>query len=332
MKTNPFIGIDVSKGSLDVFIYPENQFGKFSNNEQGFKALIQWVKKMLKSQFSKAFFAFEHTGLYSLPLAIYLNEQKIPFAMIAGLQLKRSLGIARGKSDKIDARKIAEYAFEKRDRLTPYQMPSKVLILLKYQFNFLQRLTKMKAGLEASHGEMKRFLEVEGVEFLLQTQENVIDSLNEKIKKVEKNIKKLIEKDSELKKQFDLINSINGVGPKTAVMMIVLTRGFTLFEEWRQFASYAGIAPFPNESGLYKGRTKVSHLANKKAKSLLIMCAWSAIQHNKEMKEYYERRLQEGKSKVSTQNIIRNKILSRIFSVIERGSKYEQNYKLPNAA
>lgn len=122
---------------------------------------------------------------------------------------------------------------------------------------------------------------------------------------------------------FKLINSIKGVGPQTALFMIVYTNGFTKFKNWRKFASYCGIAPFPNSSGSsIKGRTKVSHLANKKIKSLFDLCAKSAIQYNREMKKYYERRIEEGKSKMSSINAIRNKLLSRIFAVVERKTPY----------
>ena len=125
-----------------------------------------------------------------------------------------------------------------------------------------------------------------------------------------------------------LIISIKGVGKQTALFMIVYTHGFTKFKNWRKFASYCGIAPFPNLSGTsIRGRTKVSNLANKKIKSLFDLCAKSAIQHNPEMKAYYYGRLDEGKNKMSTINIIRNKLLARIFAVVERQTPYVDTMK-----
>jgi transposase len=110
--------------------------------------------------------------------------------------------------------------------------------------------------------------------------------------------------------------------------MIVYTDCFTKFNDWRKFASYCGIAPFPYQSGSsVKGRTKVSHLANKKIKALINMCAISAIQHNPEMKQYYQRRLEIGKNKMSTINIIRNKLISRVFAVIKRQTPYVDTMK-----
>jgi transposase len=140
---------------------------------------------------------------------------------------------------------------------------------------------------------------------------------------VEKQMRLLIKSDDRLSGQFRLIISIKAIGEQTALFMIVYTDGFTKFKTWRKFASYCGIAPFPNVSGTsIRGKTKVSHLANKKIKSLFDLCAKSAIQHSPEMKAYYKRRLEEGKNKMSTINIIRNKLLARIFAVIERQTPY----------
>ena len=107
------------------------------------------------------------------------------------------------------------------------------------------------------------------------------------------------------------------------MFLIAYTNAFTKFNDTRKFASFCGIAPFPNSSGTsIKGRTKVSHLANKKIKSLLDLCAKSAIQSNPEMKNYYQKRIEQGKNKMSTINIIRNKILSRVFAVVKRQTPY----------
>ena len=153
--------------------------------------------------------------------------------------------------------------------------------------------------------------------------ESMCKSLNEEIKKVEKELIKLINEDDELQKQFKLITSIDGVGTQTALFMIAFTGGFSLFDNSRKFASYAGVAPFPYCSGTsIRGRTRISSYGHKKFKSLLSNCATTAIRNNSELRLYYERRISEGKSKMSTINIIRNKLLGRIFAVVHRGTPY----------
>lgn len=329
MKFREFIGIDVSKSSIDVFVRMRRVHAKFSNNETGFKEMIKWIGGEDNDYVSQeVLFVFEHTGLYSLPLSLFLEDNQFKFTIVPGLELKRSLGISRGKNDKIDAVKIAEYAFEKKEKLKLFQMPSKNLLSLKRLVNYRERLVKERAAFKGRYKEYQIFLDEKENTILLESHLKVIACLDEQIKMVEQEMDKLIKEDEKLAQQFKLINSIKCVGPQTALLIIVLTNGFTLFDnKWRNFASYAGIAPFTNESGTFKGKTKVSHLANKRIKSLLNCCATSAIQFNPEMKMYYQRRTAEGKNNMSTLNIVRNKLLSRIFAVVQRQTPYVDTLK-----
>jgi len=92
-------------------------------------------------------------------------------------------------------------------------------------------------------------------------------------------------------------------------------------------ACYAGVAPFEHRSGTsVRSRTRVSHLANKPLKSLLHMAALSAMQYNKDLQAYYERKVAEGKSKMLVINAVRNKLITRIFACIRDNRKYQENY------
>ena len=163
---------------------------------------------------------------------------------------------------------------------------------------------------------------------IFEVQEKMIHYLSKQIINIQSQIQKIIESDIELFNSFKLISSIKGIGVQMTTTMIIITNNFQKFDTWRQFASYSGIAPFPYQSGTsIKGRTKVSHLANKKIKTLIHMCAISAIQHNSEMKAYYLKRVKIGKSKMSTINIIRNKLIARIFAVIKRQTPYVEIMK-----
>jgi transposase len=322
MKFKEFIGIDVSKSHLDVFLHFQQLHAQFSNNESGFRKMIQWIGQQVDCNPGEIFFALEHTGLYSLNLSLFLDQQQYAYTLIGGLALKRSRGIVRGKSDKMDARAIAEYAFEKKHKLRLYHMPSQTVIKLKRLASYRERLVHDRSAYKARIHEYKAFLDPGSNVVLFDSQVRMIAQLNAEIKKIENEMYKLIKEDEKIAIQFNLIKSIKSVGPQTALMMIVLTHEFTLFEKWRKFASYAGTAPFPNESGTIKRKTRISHLANKRIKTLLNCCAVSAIQHNHEMRIYYQRRLAEGKNERSTINMIRNKLLARIFAVVERGTPY----------
>lgn len=322
MKFNEFIGIDVSKSDIDVFIRGKKQHSKFTNNVSGFKKMITWIKQSIDCKVKEVLFAFEHTGLYSERLSLFLHQSKYDFTLIPGLELKRSLGISRGKSDKADSRSIAEYAYEKKEKLKLYEMPSKTILRLKRLSSYRERLVKERAAFKARLGEYKSIISNKENNILFESHQKIIKHFNEEIKKVEQELYNLLKEDQELRAQFNLINSIKCVGPQTALLIIVITNGFKSFKSWRKFSSYAGTAPFPNQSGTFKGRTKTSHLANKRIKALLSCCANSAVQYNPEMKIYYEKRVKEGKNKMSTINIVRNKLMARIFAVVERGTPY----------
>lgn len=326
MKFKEFIGIDVSKSHIDVFIRSNGFHSKFDNNENGFKAMIEWIWQYINCTVEEVVFALEHTGLYSLNLSLFLDEGQYNYTIIPGLELKRSLGIARGKSDKADARSIAEYIYEKKEKIKLYQMPSETVLKLKKLLSYRERMVKEKAAYEGRLKEYKDFLSQEGIKVLFESHARMISYFKEEIKIIEKELHKVIKEDKKLTQQFNLINSIKGIGPQTAFTLIVITNGFTLFKNWRKFASYAGTAPFPNRSGTFVGRTKTNHLANKRVKALLTNCASSSIQFNPEMRMYYQRRVAEGKNEMSTINIIRNKLLARIFAVVQRETPYVETY------
>jgi transposase len=331
MKFKETIGIDVSKPFIDVFIYTSNKHKRFKNNVKAFKEMNLWVAKYIKVQPSEVLFAFEHTGIYSLALSVYLTEKKIPYILIPGLELKRSLGISRGKDDKVDARFIALYAYRRREEIKPYKLPSKNLLEIRRLLSLRERLVKQRTGYKASNKEIKQLLVKKDHIVYFKVHSDMIKSLTKQIKLIEKQLMSLVNEDEELQKMFKLITGIKGVGMQTALYMMAYTNGFTLFANYRKFASYAGIAPFPYRSGIsIQGKSRIHPFANKKFKSLLSNCAVNAIANNAEMRQYYQRRVEEGKSKMSTINIIRNKLLSRIFAVVNRGTPYVDTYAYAN--
>ncbi len=313
----------MSKKTIDVVVHQSQAYSQFENSKKGFSKMLKWVYKNTKVDENNLLFVFEHTGLYSYNLSIFLDEKGIKFSMIPGLEIKRSLGITRGKDDKVDAQKIARYAYRLRDEIKPTKLPGKDIEKLKRLLALRDRLVKQRAGYKTTVNEQKRVLLKKDNGVLISTQEKMIKYLTKQIAAIEKEINEIIESNETLKKQFTLITSITSVGAQTALFMIVYTQAFTKFTKYRKFASYSGIAPFTKLSGTsIRGRTKVSNLANKKIKSLLDQCAKNAVIHNPEMKEYYNRRVEEGKNKMSTINIIRNKLLSRIFAVVKRETPY----------
>jgi len=326
MKTNTFIGIDVSKDTIDVAIYGYKDSKKFSNDTKGFEKMLRWIESITEK--SPEVFCFEATGLYSLPLSCFLQDRGLKFCLVSGLMVKRSSGIKRGKSDRTDAMTISRYAYLHREELRPSQVPSKSLLKLNQLFSLYRRMVKQRAGYIACLKEQMPILPQDDHKVVLDTQRQMIELFTNKIKLLEEEMLDILGEDESLKQNSELLRSIKGIGLIVALYMIIITNNFTRFDNWRQFACYCGIVPFEHSSGIsYQGRTRVSHLANKQMKTLLSNAAATAIQFNAEMKDYFHKRVSEGKNKMAVLNIIRNKLVSRAFAVINRQSPYVDLHK-----
>lgn len=318
------VGVDVSKLTIDVHLHVNNRHCQFGNNRKGFKAMLKFLKSSGLDT-SEVLFCFEHTGLYSMSLAGFLSEMEILFVIVPGLEIKRSIGMTRGKDDKVDARRIAEFAHLRRDKLEPSTLPSKEVMRLKHLLQLRERMVAQKAGYQSSVKEYKTALDPKDYKVLYDAQAKLISELEKQIKKVEKEILDTIKSDQTMHELYKLITSIKGIGFVIGSYLLVTTNCFTAFDNARKYACYAGIAPFPYQSGSsINGKTKVNHLANKTIKTKLIMAASVAIQYDPELKQYYQERLKKGKNKMSTINIIKNKLIHRVFAVVKRKSPYVQ--------
>ncbi|WP_136469029.1 IS110 family transposase [Flagellimonas onchidii] len=328
MKIKETIGIDVSKATLDAHIHSNKCKGTFENSKKGFAQLIGWAHSNSTKPKENILFAFEHTGLYSERLTEHLSKEMIPHTVVPGLQIKKSLGIVRGKDDRIDAAKIALYAYRLRDEIKPSKAPSKQLRALKKLLSLRERLIKQRAGYRASLKEQKKVLAQKDFGLLFKVQKKMIVELTKQIRAIDAEMESIVKTDTELDRIFKLLMTIRCIGNQAAMLLLVHTEGFTKFNNARQFAAYCGIAPYPHRSGTsIRGRSRVSPMANKNIKSLLNMCAMSSILYNTEIRKYYDQRVAAGKNKMSTINIIRNKLVSRAFAVVNRGTPYVNVYK-----
>ena len=142
MEKKEIIGIDVSKATLDVFILSQCYHFKVDNSASGFKKLCNVVNKKLNCQHDQQYYCFEDTGKYSLPLCVFFNGQSYNFILLSSLDIKRSMGIVRGKNDKKDAQMIAKYAWQRRDELVPSKLPAIEIIQVKQLCSLRTKLIK----------------------------------------------------------------------------------------------------------------------------------------------------------------------------------------------
>jgi len=325
MKVQQIIGADLSKKSID-FANSQGKHIKVSNDLSGYQELMDWIKKQ-KINMAETMIVMEHTGLYSYRFEQFLHGHRISFTKVSALAIKRSMGLVRGKNDKVDSIRIARYGFEKRDSLVADTALGKSLERLQMLHSTRERLVRHRASLIAAVNEYQSNCSLKSTDLIISSHTGIIKRFDQEIRKVEDAIAALVEKEEGIKHHSQLLQSVTGVGKVVSQATIIKTRNFTKFSNSRKFACHCGIAPFEHSSGSsIRGKTKVSHLADKEMKTLLNLAAKSAIQHDKELKEYYQRRIAEGKSKMSTINIVRNKILSRMFAVIKRQTPFIKDY------
>jgi len=322
------VGVDVSKLTLDAKLHQKKINCQIDNTASGFADLLRWIRKNSQIPIENILFCFEHTGLYSLPLATFLTKKKICFVMVSALEIKRSMGIVRGKNDAVDASRIAEYAYLRREQIQVTTLPSENLLKMRDLLSLRSRMVSQRAGYKASLTELTTFFDRGSNKELFDSQKRLVKALDENIKVIENRILSLISEEETAFRLYKLIMSVKGIGPVVAAYLLVVTNCFTSFDNSRQLACYSGIAPFKRQSGTsLKGTSKISPLANKTMKALLDRCASTAIQHDVQLKQYYERRIANGKSKRSTINVVRNKILHRVFAVVKRGTPFVDTYR-----
>lgn len=322
MKQFLVVGVDVSKATLDICFKPAGTVMHIDNNLRGFKDWYQELKKWLQPE-TAVMVIMEHTGGYSARFESFLRNKCIDYCKIAALQIKRSLGMIRGKNDQVDAQRIAEYGWLRREMLIADQPCLEGIERLRELLSLRSKLVRDRSGYICRVKEMKITADYHKKDPLLHMQEKLIATLTLNIKMVVQQIDDLINEHSVLKRTSDLLRSIKGVGKIIAAYMISCTDNFRRFTNARKFNCYAGLAPFKIESGTsIRGRARVSRLANKEAKTLLTLAASCAIRCDKELKKYYTKRVAEGMKKMSCLNIIRSKIVSRIFAVAKRQTPF----------
>jgi len=265
----------------------------------------------------------ENTGLYHIALCNDLIDSGFSVWVENANQIKWSLGIQRGKSDKIDSLRILSYVKRNHDRYKPYHKKTLSLTQLADLLALRARLINSSKSLKVPVGELMSSGMKEQAKLIEQLSLKPLSVLKKQIKIVEDTIKKTISEDSKLNEIYEYVISVKSIGFIAACKLILYTEAFTKFDSARKIASYCGIAPFEYSSGTsVKGKTRVHHMANKDLKTALHMCAMSSVVHNEEMKIYYQRKVSEGKNKMLVLNAIRNKLLSRVFSCVKNKKYY----------
>jgi len=316
------IGIDVSKLTLDICIQ-ETGVNRFDNIPNTEKAIKVFFKQFDKKQ--DILIGMENKGRFNAMLYSVLIHFSFTVYVINPLHLKRSMGLVRGKNDKIDSERIVQFLSKNYMDLQQWKPNSKVIEKIKLLNAERKHRVKIRAGLLAQTQD-DQFLKPTMDKAVLRLNTKLIDILTKQINEIEDRIYQLICEDEQLYDHYKRIQSIPGVGKVLAFNMLIKTDGFTTINTPRQMACYAGVAPFDFQSGTsIKRRPKVSTMADKELKKLLHLAAMSAIRLENDLAIYYHRKVEQGKNKMAVLNAVRNKIIHRIYALIKNQTIYKNN-------
>lgn len=324
-----FVGIDVSKSKFDLALIKDSDKdhvmqGVFDNTQKGIKSMRKFLEKEHLIELSETIFCMEFTGVYCRPLTRFMVENDCHVWIEMPVNIIRSFGLQRGKNDHIDAHRIVLYAYKNRDDIKLWKPQRDVILRLRDILALRERLITAKKSLEMPIEELKIMGDKIGADKVRKSCQKSLTSIKKEIDQIDKDIDETVKKDPLLKDLFQLATSVPGVGKVTALFMICFTNEFSMYTNPKQLACYCGVAPFEHSSGSsIRGRTRVSHMANKVLKRMLHMGAMSVISRDPEMRTYYQRKVAQGKNKMLVINAVRNKIIHRLCAVIKRGYGYQ---------
>lgn len=320
-----FIGIDISKLTLDVFV---NRCSKTQHYQ--IENCSRTIKKFFKNfaNDTNTVVAMENTGRYNFQLYEILSSLDFLVFVINPLHLKKSIGILRGKNDKLDSQRICMFLEKNYMDLQPWTAKSSEIKKISLLNSERRHRVKVKAGLSKQMKDIN-FLKNHTDKDIIELNNQLILLLDKQIKTIEKKIVEIIESNEKLNDQYIRIQTVPGVGKVLATMLIVKTNGFTEIQSARKMACYSGVVPFDHRSGssiYYKPR--ISTMADKELKKILHLAALSSIRLQNDLALYFKRKVLDGKNKVSVLNAIRNKIIHRVYALIKNNSVYENKLKI----
>ncbi len=311
-----YVGIDISKESFDVAISDKEKYNhyKFSNDSNGFKQLVKLLDKTVH------WCVMEASGPYYQRLAMYLQAKEITLSVVNPLVIRRfcQMRLVKAKTDKKDAAMIAEYG--KTEKPQAWQADADYLLELKQMQTYLEQLDKSRTGfirqMEAFKQSPVMSKEVKkGIDKMIKTAEKQMQAVEQKMEAII----------SEHHRQmFEQVKSIPGIGKKTGLLLVVISGGFTKFENAKQLSSYVGLSPRIFESGTsVKGKVRICKMGMSRVRAMLYVCSWSAIKCNKACKELYQRIVAKGKAKQVALIAVANKLLKQAFALATKGEFYK---------
>lgn len=316
---NFHIGIDIAKKSFVSAIRVGNKekTKTFNNRQEGFEQLLVWLKIYSSSD---KHFCMESTGKYGNALALFLYENNYKTSIVNPVRIKYFMksNLVRNKTDVIDAKLILRYS----ELYIPIQWHP-----LPEEIQDLQALVKRRDTLlEMELRERNRLENIE--EIIMKSVHSTIEYLTKERKAIAKEIQHHIAKHIHLKQKFELVNSIPGIGEKTASKIVAFLGNVETFKKAKHLAAYVGLNPQQHKSGSsVNGRCRLSKTGDGGLRKMLYMPALVAIKHNPILHAFYHRLLARGKLKKVAVCAVMRKLVHIIYGVLSSNQPFNPYYE-----
>lgn len=280
-KQGSFIGIDVSKASLDVSIGVDGEYFSVRNDDQGISQLSARLKSV-----SPTLIVVESTGGLEKMVVAELCSLLLPVALVNPGRVRefaKSTG-QLAKTDKLDARVLAHFAEAVRPPLVilPSEEEQYLSALMTRRRQVLDLLTAEKNHLLSSPGKVRKLVE-QSIALL----KNQLDELNQ-------TIDEFIGHNDAFRKKEDILRSVPGIGPVTSAIILSDLPEIGFLDR-KKIAALVGVAPFNNDSGRRSGKRRVKG-GRQSVRRVLYMAALAATRFNPVIKQFYLRLLKLGKT------------------------------------
>lgn len=306
-----FVGIDVSKDTLDVAVRPEERHWQTANTEEAFPELVERLRAL-----EPTLIVIEATGGLERAVVAAMAEAELPVAVVNPRQT-RDFAKATGrlaKTDEIDAADLA--FFGEAIEPEPCSLPDAAVQTLSALNTRRQQLVKM---LTAERNRLHTALPAarpslrEHIRWLEREQE-----------KVESELQRLIDQNLSFRSKFKLLCSVKGIGPATSYSLISQLPELGTVNR-KEIAALVGVAPFNRDSGRWRGkRTTWGGRAGVRAQ--LYMAALTASQHNPVIRAFYQRLIEAGKPKKVALTACVRKLVVILNAMVKNGTLWDPEY------
>ena len=329
-KNTFFIGLDIAAADFTVSIYqsPEKPIitkEAIANSPEGFNMLVSWLKEHNIDK-SNSIVCMEATGVYSEAVAYYLASCGFEVSIEPPLKVKRAFDPIGHKTDAVDSRQIAEYAYRYNDELKSWQPKQEIVEKIRQLLTAREQFTKQKVATKnAMHAYLLHTVQVA---LIKQAHQETLEQLEKQIAKIDKELSKFIQQNPTISQKVSNLKSIPGCGMLLAANLITITDNFEQIHNHKKLAAFIGIVPYKHQSGSsINKRPRIRHFGPQYTRKLLRLAAQSVAIHDSQFRHYYLRKLAEGKAKALVLNNIANKLLKVACAAIRDNSAYIKEHR-----